>query len=268
MLWNARSFVYAGTNSDDFEIAIGYLDSPDFDDNGLKREVSKSDTSMLRRKANVYGVKDEDPIIFKFHIFPDTCKRTEEWSVIESHKINQWLLSPTTPKTLIFNDENDEINIQYRAIVTEILDVPGAKGCAGKTITFECDSPFGYSVPREIIGECDGTKILSIDNIGDEEFAYCNYEIEFLDANTVIINNSTINETIELLAKTGTKIKYDGEHNMLFDANNDVLPFYKVVNSNNINTELRLQKGKNIITLKGKFKYKITITYALRYGIM
>ena len=98
----AKSFVFNGVNSEDFDVIIGWVDSqPDTSSNGLNREIHKSEKNKVKIKDNVYGTNDSEPIVFNFSIVQING---EEITRPESIRINQWLTSSPLPQLLKFNE--------------------------------------------------------------------------------------------------------------------------------------------------------------------
>ncbi len=65
----AKSFVFNGVNSEDFDVIIGWIDSePDTSTNGLNREIHKSAKNKVKVKDNIYGTNTSEPISFHFCI--------------------------------------------------------------------------------------------------------------------------------------------------------------------------------------------------------
>jgi hypothetical protein len=64
----AKSFVFNGINSSDYNVVIGWVDSDiTVSENGLNRELRKT-TNQTRTTANIYGAENIDVISFEFDI--------------------------------------------------------------------------------------------------------------------------------------------------------------------------------------------------------
>ncbi len=64
----AKSFVFNGINSNDYNVVIGWVDSDiTVSENGLNRELKKT-INQTRTTANIYGAENTDVISFEFDI--------------------------------------------------------------------------------------------------------------------------------------------------------------------------------------------------------
>ena len=161
----AKSFVFNGINSEDFNVIIAWIDSPDpnTETNGLNREVNKSTINKMRTKANVYGSNNTDVITLSFSI---VRINGTEITRDESIRINQWLTSSPLPQILRFND-NDSYMLHYYAICTQIKDVVIGGKLVGKDLTFETNSTFAFMKKFEKSFDVTDTQNFYINNTAD-----------------------------------------------------------------------------------------------------
>lgn len=158
-MYNADSIIYNGKNSEEYGLAIAYMDTPTVD-TGLARETTKNEYNVRRRKLNYYGAKFTNGIALEITFIKNPCSGKDEdnfFTLEESTAINEWLTEPETPTTLLVN--NDEtMQLAYNAIVTNVEDTI-IRGRVAKTVTFETDSPFSKQRPIQItIDESQGNK--------------------------------------------------------------------------------------------------------------
>lgn len=160
----AKSFVFNGINSEDYNVVIAWVDSePDVSTGGLNREIQKSTTSKIKVKDNIYGSDNTEPISFAFSIVRiDGTEITRE----ESIRINQWLTSSPLPQLLQFNDY-DSYMLHYYAVCTQIKDTVIGGRLIGKELTFETNSSFAFA--KNISKTFDVTDTLNfyLNNLSD-----------------------------------------------------------------------------------------------------
>lgn len=138
-MYDAKSFIYNGKCSDDFDVMIGYFNAPEYK-TGLERETLHTDRTISRNRIKYYGSKYVNGISFTFSI---AKKSVPEFTEEESIMINEWLTQNSVPTLLHFNSSKN-IYVNYYAICTNIEDKV-INGRNAKTLTFETDSPFVYS---------------------------------------------------------------------------------------------------------------------------
>lgn len=121
----AHSFIFNGTNSADFGVTIGWIDSTaDVSSNGLVREIKKA-AGASRVKSHIYGAENTESIAFHFSIVKADGN---EITRPESMKLNRWLTSSPLPQLLKFND-CDDYPLHYYAVCTQINDIIAWKTC-------------------------------------------------------------------------------------------------------------------------------------------
>ncbi len=137
----AHSFIFNGTNSADFGVTIGWIDSTaDVSSNGLVREIKKA-AGASRVKSHIYGAENTESIAFHFSIVKADGN---EITRPESMKLNRWLTSSPLPQLLKFND-CDDYPLHYYAVCTQINDIIAGGRLVGKELTFETNSSFAFS---------------------------------------------------------------------------------------------------------------------------
>ena len=131
-LLTAKSFIFDGKSSDDFNLMIAWIGNSDVDisENGLNLSLQKTN-NKLNRKTNTYGVQSEN-IVLNFSIVKKDCS---EITRLQSIQINEWLTSSSTSQPLAFND-NDSYPLHYYAVCTQIEDIIIGGKLIGKQLKF------------------------------------------------------------------------------------------------------------------------------------
>lgn len=259
-----KAFIYNGKSSEEFGLSIGYWNtSPEWGNNGLNREILKGETSYVRQRANHYGVSAGEVIQISFDVFPSTCTGDKsDIEMLESHALNRWLLTPTSPQLLSFISDEDSINTNYKAICTSIVDIPGPHGISGKSIIFTCDAGYGYSQVQKTKISVNESKNISINNTSDIGKYYP--KIIISKCNGVLeINNFKIN-----LSKIEYEtITIDCEHEMIYDQDNSLIPYYKIGLDGSTSLP-SLEPGLNKWEIKGTANIVIICEFPRKVGIV
>lgn len=228
----ANSFVFNKENSDDYNLTIAWIDSPDIDvlENGLNLSLEKT-KNKSNNTTNTYGIQSEN-IVINFSV---TKKDFTEITRLESIQINEWLTSSSTPKILSFND-NDSYPLHYYAVCTQIDDVIVGGRLVGKKLRFETNSPFAFSKKVEKKIDIVNSHIIRINNTSNANNNII-YPKIILSASSsiVVIENTTdkksvtINTSNILAESDGTKyIKLDSYNMCATDKNNRLIPLNKL----------------------------------------
>lgn len=283
----AKSFVFNGINSEDFNVIIAWIDSPEPNTaiNGLNREVKKSTANKIKSKVNVYGSNNTDVITFSFSIVRiDGTEIARE----ESIRINQWLTSSPLPQLLRFND-NDSYMLHYYAVCTQIKDVIVGGRLIGKDLIFETNSTFAFMKKFEKSFDVTETQIFYLNNTADTyDGIYYPVITVSTSSESVIIENVTDRKSVTLdmtnitTDDSGNKIiKINCQDMTLVDSNDKLVPIselgwdenYKsyVSSTNDYMTNIywfRLLNGMNEIKITGDCTFKIECEYPRKAGCL
>lgn len=228
----AQSFVYNKENSDDYNLTIAWIDSPDIDisENGLNLSLEKTKNTS-NNKTNTYGIQSEN-IVISFSI---TKKDFTEITRLESIQINEWLTSSSTPKFLAFND-NESYPLHYYAVCTQIEDVIVGGRLVGKKVRFETNSPFAFSKKVEKKIAVSNSHVIHINNTSNASNNIIYPKIILLTSSPIIVienvtdkKSVTINTSNISVESDGTKyIKLDSYNMSITDKNNRLIPLNKL----------------------------------------
>lgn len=214
----AHSFIFNGTNSADFGVTIGWIDSKaDVSSNGLSRELKKT-AQTNKTKSYIYGAEHTEPISFRFSIVKaDGGELTRP----ESIKINRWLTSSPLPQLLKFND-CDTYPLHYYAVCTQINDITSGGNLIGKELTFETNSSFAFSEKGKktfVITETDNCFFLNNSADTDNGICYPSVTIS-TKSDTVVIENVTDQKSVTIHTK---KLKADEDGNKVLTLDSEAM---------------------------------------------
>lgn len=225
----AKSFIFNGINSTDFNLIIGWTDNTvDVSGNGLIREITKSENNR-KLKSNIYGTSKPDNITFEFSIFD---VNGEDIPRTKSIQINRWLTSPSLPQKLNFND-CDSYDLNYYAVCTQIDDIIAGGRLIGKSLKFETSSPFAFSKKNQKAFHIEGEGNFYFNNTADT-YDGLFYPVIIITApstaSDIIIENITDKRSVTVNMKNvpdnsdGNKIvRIDCENMIITDYSNDIL---------------------------------------------
>lgn len=279
---NTCTFNFDGVSSDQYNLAIGWTSSEDEIETGLELEIIKGEVNSVRHRANQYGVNYASVLPIDFIIFH---RDMTPFTQAESRAINRWLYTETY-KPLRFNSAETE-NITYQVICTNITDCVW-NGHNGKHLTFECDSPFGYTPEQRVtINAESGEAEKNIFNMSDDGDYYPAIEIICAAdyTNKVEITNVTDDEqtmTIDFANITAIndekKITVDTSKMMVIDANNKPIPAYKLGWEITLNPDEPIQhmdkywfhlvQGNNKVRVKGNSKIRVICQFPRKVGVV
>ena len=256
-MYDAKSFIFNGKSSDDYDIMICFFDAPEYN-TGLQRETLHSERSIARNKTKYYGSKYSNGIEFKFSI---TKKCIGEFTEEESTIINEWLTGNDTPTLLHFNSCNS-IFVNYYAVCVNIEDRI-INGRNAKTLTFETNSPFAYSNVCTKTLEVNGEINTTIFSNSCERYYYPIIKIYPKSASDIIIENMTDNNSMTINPSNYTNgIIIDSENCRVTDINNNLISVDLIGWSNDYSSVLSDGSSINSIyfprLLRGINKFKIT----------
>ena len=236
-------FSFNGKNLSDFYCST--FDS-DTEQTFSSRESIHSDLTAARSRPSYYGVKYSGDLELNFLI----CKNIEKFSELserhdgsnsktlsqtEVRSIRAWLESTTLPSPLvIYNNDNDENeNIYYFGFFKDVQPWFMCADCIGLKLTFECDSPSGYSDIEAISSDIADTETqgnLVIENSSDEQNTYVYPIINIYIDNSksekgtiTIKNTSDNNNSLKLSIIDDTVMTIDCEKNIISNSSNEII---------------------------------------------
>ena len=212
----AHSFIFNKTNSADFGVTIGWIDSKaDVSTNGLTRELKKT-ARTTKTKSYIYSAENTEPISFHFSIVKADGS---ELTRAESIKINRWLTSSPLPQLLKFND-CDTYPLHYYAVCTQINDITSGGQLIGKELTFETNSSFAFSGKEKktfMITETDNCFFLNNSADTDNGIYYPTVTIS-TKSDKVVMENVTDQKSVTINMQT---IKADANGNKVIALNSE-----------------------------------------------
>lgn len=281
----AQSFVFNNQNSDDYNLTIAWIGSPDIDisENGLNFSLEKT-KNKSNNTTNTYGIQSEN-IVINFSV---TKKDFTEITRLESIRINEWLTSSYTPKILAFND-NDSYPLHYYAVCTQIDDVIVGGRPVGKNLRFETNSPFAFSKKVEKKIDVLNSHVIHINNTSNasNNIIYPKMIISATSP-TIVVENVTDKKSVTINTSNissesdGTiYIKLDSYNMSVTDKNNRLIPLNKLgwddsyksyisaINDYISNIYwLRFIKGMNEIKITGNCKITIEYEFPRKAGCL
>jgi len=145
-------FTFNGHNLSDFNCSMF---DPSEDQQFVSREMACGEQSAVRPRPTYYGSKYSGTLELKFLI----CKDIEKYENItdkyfsqsEERAFRAWIEGTSTPSILSINpiDQNDD-DIYYFGVFGSVQPWIANQRCAGFYLTFNCDSPYGYSQENTI----------------------------------------------------------------------------------------------------------------------
>ena len=281
----AKSFVFNGINSNDYNVVIGWVDSDiNVSENGLNRELRKT-TNQTRTTANIYGAENTNVISFEFDIVRIDG---EEITRTQSIMINQWLTASPLPQLLKFND-NDGYAIHYYAVCTQIEDIVIGGRLVGKNLKFETNSSFAFAEKTLKNFEINDTLNFHVNNSADtyNGIFYPTITIS-TQADSIIIENITdkksvtINTSNLIAGSDGYKyVKLNTNNMAVLDRNNKLIPISQLGWGENYKSYVssingymdniywfRLLKGMNEIKVVGSCKFTMEYEFPRKAGCL
>lgn len=166
------NFKYNGRSLSDFGMKMY---DPDADPQGVERTIDKAAQTSAREVPNHYatyrnGVLQHNMLIIKD---PDLYESSNDLRLTEKevHRIKSWLFSTTLPTELILPQDDEEIDVRYFGVFTNVqYFMPVRKTCFGLQLTFTCNAPYGFSPVTSKRFYLNSTEVL-----GD----YLNSAVEF-----------------------------------------------------------------------------------------
>ncbi len=284
-LLTAKSFIFDGKSSDDFNLMIAWIGNSDVDisENGLNLSLQKTD-NKLNRKTNTYGVQSEN-IVLNFSIVKKDCS---EITRLQSIQINEWLTSSSTSQALAFND-NDSYPLHYYAVCTQIEDIIVGSKLVGKQLKFETNSPFAFSEKMIKHIEVTNSRQISINNSSNARNNIIYPKVTIItSSSTIVIENKTDKKSVTIKTDSlssesdGNKhIKIDSYNMIITDKQNKLIPAYKIgwneAYKSYVSTTddyimniywLRFLRGINALLITGSCKMAIEYEFPRKAGCL
>ena len=200
----------------------------------VSRNIDKSDITPTRPSPFHFGVTYADTLKLDFLIVKDDeIVDSKKLSEEEIHYLRAWLESPKKPTELIVTYDSDDSTVHYYGIFTDVQPFIVAGTCYGLYLTFQCDSPYGYSddivckyYPQSV-GSFSGIYY----NLSAEYQEYLLPKIiikstsSFGEGETLSIKNETHNRTMNISLPQGISgIIVDCKKKIITDTNGNLLP--------------------------------------------
>ena len=141
------NFKYNGKSLSDFQMKMY---DPDSDPQGVPRTIEKAAQNSAREVPNHYTTYRNDVLVHHFLIIrdPDFYESSNDLRLTEKdvHILKSWLFSTTNPAELILPMDDEEIEVSYFGVFTDVqYYMPVRKTCFGLQLTFTCNAPYGFS---------------------------------------------------------------------------------------------------------------------------
>lgn len=141
------NFKYNGKSLSDFQMKMY---DPDTDPHSVPRIIDKAPQNSEREVPNHYTTYRNEVLTHNFLIIKDpefygssnNLRLTDK----DIHILKSWLFSTTTPTELILPMDDEEIEVSYFGVFTDVqYYIPVQKSCYGLQLTFTCNAPYGFS---------------------------------------------------------------------------------------------------------------------------
>lgn len=141
------NFKYNGKSLSDFQMRMY---DPDADPHSVPRTIDKATQNSSREIPNHYTTYRNDVLVHNFLIIkdPDFFGSSYDLRLTDKdiHILKSWLFSTTTPTELIVPMDDEEIEVSYFGVFTDVqYYIPVQKSCYGLQLTFTCNAPYGFS---------------------------------------------------------------------------------------------------------------------------
>lgn len=209
-----KYFEYNGRSSEEFGVILASFGDKQDLNSGLSRSIIKGNTTRFRKRGNHIGTEYNDALEFSMTIIKNKCYTNDlSFSRREIREINAWLTSPTYPILFhMFDDKSNDEDIDYFGLFSDV-EYEAAGDLIGLTLTFTCDSPFGYSpLVKRTLSKSEQIQTINIESDELEDYVYPYLEIEALDDTDVLIKNHTTGQEVEYMGiKKGKVLCVDNE---------------------------------------------------------
>ena len=270
---NAKSFIFDGINSDNFDLLICTIDNdtPSYN-TGLAREIKSFDKTMTRPISHQYGTQYSENLEFVVTVIH---KDGSEFTRQQTRNLNSTYTSSSVPKLLHFNMD-DDMYINYYATCIDIEDVV-VSGQVGKKFTFKCNAPYGFASKITRVFDVTTSKIIKLNNDSDDGIYYPKVTIiPNTVSSTISIKNKTDgNKTLTVNTSTYTRILLDSTNLSATDQNGELIPAYDLgwndsynANGSNQIYWLKLLPNTNEIEITGNCKITVECEFPRKVGKM
>ena len=166
------NFKYNGKSLSDFGMKMYDADQ---DPQGVARKIDKAAQTSAREVPNHYATYRDAVLVHHFLIIkdPDLYESSFDLRLTDKdiHILKSWLFSTTMPTELILPIDDEEIQVSYFGVFTDVeYFIPVQKSCFGLALTFTCNAPYGFSPVTSKRFYINSTEVL-----GD----YLNSAVEF-----------------------------------------------------------------------------------------
>lgn len=255
MSFYAKSFVYAGKVSEEYNLEIANIDGGGVTSNSSSGQVDIIKQMLFRRpRPYFYGVYYSDSLVFPVSFFsPD------EITAVDASQISSWLFGNLEYKDLaIIQPDMDSFYI--RCIFTNPQTVRAGNVIVGFNCDCICDSQFAYEYEKtttySFSGSPSGSPI-TFYNFSDYQ-GYLNPTVEFTmsgSGNFSIVNTSDNNRAFTFTGLSGSEI---------VTVNNDLCIIESSLGVTRLSAFnknfLRFVPGVNRLTVTGNIS-ELNITY-------
>lgn len=140
-------FKYNGKSLSDFGMKMYDADQ---DPQGVVRKIDKAMPTSAREVANHYSTYRDAVLEHHFLIIKDPEQHESPYDLKltdkDMHILKSWLFSTTVPAELIIPMDDEEIDVSYFGVFTDVeYFIPARKTCFGLALTFTCNAPYGFS---------------------------------------------------------------------------------------------------------------------------
>lgn len=249
MSFLARSFIFDGIASEEFNLVIANIGNSNQDSGVVGSELKIIEDRIPRRyRAIHYGTIGNEPLSFPivFSVAKDnTC--LDRYDIA---RVSAWLTCHKQYKKLVI-DQTDLGSIYYNCIITGLKQIE----IGGKTVGFEaiitCDSPFAYRIVSDTIIECADSLTTTYHCLSNVNDYYWPDMIIKTSAAELTISNDTDGTTFTLSGMpSGQKtITINGES--LIMESSDGTNLYDCWNVGMPKYSLRALRGYNQLTITG-----------------
>lgn len=209
----------------------------------VSRNINKSNQTPIRSVPNHYSVSYSDVLTLSFLIMKDecACENQKEFhlSSDELNDIRSWLESPKLPCELNIQSSNNEKDVCYFGIFTDVQPFEFNKECYGLYLTFTCNAPYGFSplVTKEFkINGTDGTFTADFPNLSAEQNEYLMPQISIVSSGTFsgneqisISNKSDDGNSMDIKLPSGcSEIVIDCRKKTITDELGRLIPLNKI----------------------------------------
>lgn len=139
-------FEYNGHRLSDFQMSMF---DPSDQTSFVGREIARTELTSRNQSSHFYTTYHKELLTIPFLIIkdPNLIGSPSEYVLTDKqiHVLRSWLTSPTTAIELKPATDDEEVNVSYFGVFTEVQPYIVNERCMGLYLTFTCNSPYGYS---------------------------------------------------------------------------------------------------------------------------